>query len=201
MTVIEPGLYVDANATAQLAAYSSVSRKAIFLDRDGVINVDRAYVHSQKDTEWIDGIFEFCRSAADAGFLLIVVTNQAGIARGYYSEVEFLEYTRWVHGEFSRRGTPLLATYYCPHHPDAGNGVLRVVCGCRKPAPGMILSAAARFDVVLTQSVLIGNNLSDVEAGQAAGIRLCGLLDESSEEKAVSGVLRSRSLQAMRQLL
>ena len=120
-------------------------RRALFLDRDGVINVDRNYVHAANDTEWVDGIFELVRAAHSTGLLPVVVTNQAGIARGFYDEDTFLAYTRWVHGVFADRGAPLLATFYCPHHPTAGQGRYLRACACRKPGTGMILAAAEAF--------------------------------------------------------
>lgn len=167
-----PGVFVDPGAASLLQAHPE-PRRALFLDRDGVINVDRAYVHRSEDTEWIPGIFEFCRTARDAGYLLIVVTNQAGIARGLYDEAQFRVYTRWMHGEFDQQGVPLLATWYCPHHPTAGIGLLRQLCDCRKPAPGMLLRAAQHHGVCLAESLLIGDKASDLEAGSAAGLTMC----------------------------
>jgi D-glycero-D-manno-heptose 1,7-bisphosphate phosphatase len=161
--------YLDSRADELLAA-APAPRKALFLDRDGVINVDHGYVHRPEDTEWVPGIFELCAQAQQAGYLLIVVTNQAGIARGYYSVDDFIAYTSWIHGEFLRRQTPLLATYYCPHHPVKGMGNYHVECHCRKPRPGMILAARERLALNLNHSLLIGDKASDVEAGRLAGI-------------------------------
>lgn len=163
-----PRMYADPVTVKMMKGQGH--RKAAFLDRDGVINVDYAYVYSKEKTDWIEGIFELCRFLRDAGYWLVVVTNQAGIARGYYTEAQFLEYTRWIHGEFERHGAPLLATYYCPHHPEASVEVLRMTCRCRKPAPGMIIEAARYFDLALEGSLLIGDKLSDIEAGAAAGV-------------------------------
>lgn len=152
-------------------------RKALFLDRDGVINVNHGYVHTPEQTDWVPGIFEFCRMAQDAGYLLVVVTNQAGIARGYYSEEQFLDYTRWVHEQFESRGVPLLATYYCPHHPDAGVEPWRLDCECRKPQPGMLLAAKARFGLSMQDSVLVGDQPSDLAAAAAAGVPRAIMVD------------------------
>ena len=145
-------------------------RKAIFLDRDGVINVNHGYVHSADQTEWVSGIFELCRAGVEAGYSPVVVTNQAGIARGYYTEEEFLEYTRWVHGQFESRGVQIAATYYCPHHPEFGIGEFKVVCGCRKPQPGMILAAARDLSIDLSTSILVGDMPTDLEAAASAGV-------------------------------
>ena len=118
--VIRPP-YLDPRADAVLAS-APTPRKALFLDRDGVINANHGYVHSAESTEWLPGIFELVAQAQLHGMVVIVVTNQAGIGRGYYSEDEFLAYTAWMHAQFAQRGTPLLATFWCPHHPDAGSG-------------------------------------------------------------------------------
>lgn len=161
--------YLDPRAEELLAAMPE-PRKALFLDRDGVINVDHGYVHRPEDTEWVPGIFELCAMAQRAGYLLVVVTNQAGIARGYYSVDDFIAFAAWMHDEFARRQIPLLATYYCPHHPVEGVGDYRVECLCRKPQPGMILAAKERFALKLNHSLLAGDKASDLEAGRAAGV-------------------------------
>ena len=149
---------------------AGMTRRALFLDRDGVINVDHGYVHRPEQTEWVPGIFDLGRRALGAGLELVVITNQAGIARGYYDEAQFHGYMDWVREKFREEGCPLLAVYFCPHHPKEGVGALRVDCDCRKPAPGMILSAARELDVDLSNSWLVGDKAGDVEAGLAAGI-------------------------------
>lgn len=160
-----PGVFIDPRAND-----AGSSGPVLFLDRDGVINVDHGYVSAPSATQWVDGIFDLCRGAIALGYRLIVVTNQAGIARGYYTEAQFLEYTHWVHAVFHERGADLLATVYCPHHPTAGLEGLRVICPCRKPAPGMLLEAKARFRIDMESSALIGDKLSDIQAGVAAGV-------------------------------
>ena len=148
-------------------------RKALFLDRDGVINVDAGYVHSAEQTQWIPGIFELCRAARDLGYALVVVTNQAGIARGYYDEAQFAAHSAWLLGQFALRGLKLAAIYHCPHHPTEGIGELRRECDCRKPRPGMILQAQRELDIDLSASALLGDKDSDLEAGRAAGVAHC----------------------------
>jgi D-glycero-D-manno-heptose 1,7-bisphosphate phosphatase len=155
-------------------------RRTLFLDRDGVINVDHGYVHRPEDTEWVPGIFDLCRVAVEAGALIVVATNQAGIARGYYSERQFRDYTRWVHDEFAARGITLHATCYCPHHPDAPDPGSRL-CNCRKPLPGMILEAARRYRIDLGASALLGDKPWDVQAGQTAGVGLNLRLDQDAD--------------------
>jgi D,D-heptose 1,7-bisphosphate phosphatase len=164
----KPGIYVPGGPRPTTAV---MARKALFLDRDGVINVNHGYVHTIEQTDWVPGIFELCATARDAGYALVVVTNQAGIARGYYSEAEFLDYTRWMHGKFAERGLEILATLYCPHHPTAGSDNLRVECGCRKPAPGLFLAAIEFLGVAPGESVMVGDKESDLLAATRAGIR------------------------------
>lgn len=160
-----PGMVLGLAATEK-----STPRRALFLDRDGVINVNHGYVHRPEQNEWVPGIFDLCAAARDVGYALIVVTNQAGIARGYYSESQFRTYTNWMHGEFNARGVPLLATYFCPHHPEAGLDSFKMICNCRKPRPGMLLAAAADWKVDLSRSCIIGDQLSDLQAGAAVQI-------------------------------
>ena len=146
-------------------------QRALFLDRDGVINVNHGYVHTPETTEWVPGVFDLAAAAHRAGYLLVVVTNQAGIARGYYTRAQFEDYARWVHAQLAAAGAPLAATYYCPHHP-AGIGVLGVECFCRKPKPGLLLRAAEDLDIDLCASLLLGDSPSDIEAADAAGVPL-----------------------------
>lgn len=150
-------------------------RPALFLDRDGVINVDRAYVHRAEDFEFIDGIFELCREARLRDYLIFVVTNQAGIARGYYSEVDFLRLTQWMCDQFVAAGALIDKVYYCPFHAEHGVGKYKVDSPLRKPAPGMILQAAREYKVDLSRSVLVGDMDTDIAAGVAAGVG-CNLL-------------------------
>ncbi|WP_445146025.1 D-glycero-alpha-D-manno-heptose-1,7-bisphosphate 7-phosphatase [Dyella sp. Tek66A03] len=177
-----PGVFVSESNKRQPHQSSG---RALFLDRDGVINVDHGYVYAADNTDWVPGIFDLCVMARDAGFGLIVVTNQSGIARGYYSEGEFLEYTRWVHAQFEERGVPLLATYYCPHHPEAGLGEWKKDCDCRKPKPGMILAAADDFDLRLGSCVLVGDKASDLQAADAAGIGASFMVDMAIEDMSL----------------
>ena len=152
-----------------------MSRAALFLDRDGVINIDHAYVIEKENFEFVEGIFELCRHAKQLGFLICVVTNQAGIGRGYYTEDEFLNLTEWMCGVFDKEGVPIDKVYYCPTHPEQGVGQYKVDSSFRKPRPGMILQAAQEFNIDLPRSILIGDKESDIQAGIAAGVG-CNLL-------------------------
>lgn len=148
----------------------SALRKALFLDRDGVINVEKNYVYLIEDFEFVDGIFDLCACAQSLGFKLIVITNQAGIGRGYYTESDFGQLTRWMLEQFTCREICIDRVYHCPFHPTAGIGAYRQESFDRKPNPGMIMKAQADFDLDLANSVLVGDKDSDIEAGRAAGI-------------------------------
>ena len=169
-----------------------MTRKALFLDRDGVINEDLGYVFRASDFCFIDGIFELCRAATQTGFDIIVITNQAGIARGYYSEAEFLELTNWMVAHFSAQGISIRKVFYCPYHPTAGIGPYLRDAECRKPKPGMILAAREEFGFDLKSSILIGDEFTDIEAGRRAGVGLNLLLSREH----VDGVASVSSLRA-----
>ena len=148
---------------------------ALFLDRDGVINVDRGYVYEKSEFEFIDGIFDLCRTATDLGYSIFVITNQSGIGRGYYAEEDFRSLTEWMLDVFANADIHVDKVYFCPFHPHSGLRRYRRDSPLRKPRPGMILQAAAEFDVDLPASVLVGDKESDVRAGVAAGVG-CNLL-------------------------
>lgn len=186
--------YLDPQADALLAG-APMPRKALLLDRDGVINLNHGYVHSPEQTDWLPGIFELVAQAHQQKMLVVVVTNQAGIGRGFYSEDEFLAYSAWMHVQFAQRGTPLLATYWCPHHPDAGSGNYKIDCGCRKPNPGMLQAAADRFELELQASWMIGDKPSDMAAATAAGVGHRHLLEHPEELAAITHALAMSTAQ------
>ena len=148
-------------------------RRALFLDKDGVINVDHGYVCAPEHTDFIGGIFELCRAANENGWLVIVVTNQAGIARGRYTVRQFLDYMDWMRGQFAFHAARLDAVYHCPHHPVHGLGEYLRDCECRKPKPGMLLAAQREWNIDMPNSLLVGDSDSDVAAGMAAGVGKC----------------------------
>lgn len=158
--------------------------RALFLDRDGVINRDDGYVYRKKDFHFIDGIFELTAAAVVRGFLPIIVTNQSGIGRGYYSERQFLQLMRWVRRRFHRHRAPIAGVYFCPFHPEHGIGRYRQESFLRKPRPGMLLRAAADFHIDLQRSLLVGDSPGDMEAGRAAGVgRLFYLCRDTTPSK------------------
>lgn len=144
--------------------------KALFLDRDGVINIDGGHVFEIEKFCFIDGIFELCKRAQDLGYLLIIITNQAGIAKGFYSEEQFLELTKWMENEFQKRGIKISKTFYCPFHSEAKIEKYRQDSFDRKPNPGMILKAIDEFNIDPKKSLMIGDKKSDIQAAEAAKI-------------------------------
>ncbi|MBV8938691.1 MAG: HAD family hydrolase [Alphaproteobacteria bacterium] len=144
--------------------------KALFLDRDGVINLDTGYPSAREEIVFLEHIFSLCRAAKEQGYLLLVVTNQAGIARGYYTEEDFEALMQWMQEQFTAQGCALDGWYYCPHHPEFGVGEYRTACECRKPKPGMLLTAAKEWDIDMRRSILIGDKASDINAANAAGV-------------------------------
>ena len=147
-----------------------MNQRALFLDRDGVINVNHGYVHLCENFEFIDGIFELARMACASGYRLVVITNQAGIGRGYYSEQQFHQLTKWMCNEFLSAGAPIKKVYFSPFHPTEGLGKYKKDDISRKPRPGMILLAQQELDLDLEKSILIGDKASDIQAGNAAGV-------------------------------
>lgn len=151
---------------------SSCMNKALFLDRDGVINIDKGYVYRKDDFEFIDGIFDLVKEANKKNYKVIVITNQAGIGRGFYSEKEFLEITKYMINVFKSKNALIDKVYYSPFHPTHGVGKYRKNHMSRKPNPGMIIEASEDLNLNLQNSVLVGDNITDIQAGQAAGINM-----------------------------
>ncbi len=145
-------------------------RKALFLDRDGIINVDHGYVYKKEDFEFVDGIFDLCNLAIEKGYLIFVITNQSGIARGKYSISQFKELSDWMKSQFKSNGIHIEKVYFCPHHPTKGKEEFLKACSCRKPEPGMIFQASTEYKLDLKQSIFIGDKTSDMQAAEAAGI-------------------------------
>ena len=161
----------SASSSSGSSADPGRSRPALLLDRDGTLNVDRGWVHRPADFCWIEGAREATRWANDRGILVFVITNQAGIARGYYSEEEFRGFTAWIDAQLAACGARVDATYYCPHHPTEGTGEYRRECNCRKPATGLIDRALDEWGFDPARSVMIGDAEHDMKAAAAAGIR------------------------------
>lgn len=156
---------------------------ALFLDRDGVINHDGAgYTHRIEDFAFRDGIFDLCGTAQARGMALVVVTNQAGIGRGYYTEADFQALTEWMLARFAERGIRFQGVEYCPDHPEHGTGPYRRESPRRKPGPGMILDACAAHRLDPARSVMVGDRASDMQAARAAGVATRILLAATQAE-------------------
>lgn len=162
---------------------STERRKPIaFLDRDGVINKDVGYLSSADRFEWIAGAPQAIRLLNDHDYRVVVVTNQSGIARGYYDESAFRRLMDWIAAALQPAGGHIDATYYCPHHPTKGVGSLLTDCDCRKPKPGLLLRALRDFPADPADCFLVGDKVSDLQAAAAAGVT--GYLFEDTDNLA-----------------
>lgn len=166
-------------------------RPAAFLDRDGVINEDRGYVHRAEDFQLLPGVVEALQLLA-RDHVLVVVTNQSGIARGYYTEAQHHALSDHLRGLLKPADVEIAAVYHCPHHPEAALAQWRRECDCRKPGPGMLLRAAEELGLDLSASLLAGDRGSDIAAGRAAGVGRCFLIaPQTTADEAADGVFPS----------
>lgn len=160
--------------------------KALFLDRDGVVNVEKNYLHKIEDFELMEGILDVCRVYQERGYLIIIVTNQSGISRGYYSEEDFALLSRWMIDYFKEMGITITHIYHCPHHESIDG-----TCECRKPSPGMFLSAQKEYDFDMAASVMIGDNERDIEASLKAGVGHNILLSSEAKRSQADRIIHS----------
>lgn len=145
-------------------------KKAVFIDRDGTINEEVGYLGEVERLVLIPGAIDAVRSLNEAGYEVVVITNQAGVARGYFDEDAVRQIHRHLFRLFADGGARITAIYYCPHHPDfPGDGSPE--CNCRKPAPGMLERAAADFDLDLSMSVMVGDTVKDMHVGKSVGCK------------------------------
>ncbi len=148
-----------------------MGEKAVFFDRDGVLNRDIAYLHRAEDLEWIPGAKKLVAALCQEGVRLFVVTNQSGVARGYFPEEDVRRLHDFMNAELKKSGGAITEFFYCPHLPGAAVSVYDKDCDCRKPKPGMILRAMEKYDLAPEDCVLIGDSPRDIEAAEAAGVR------------------------------
>lgn len=156
-------------------------KKAVFFDRDGTINVEKNYLYKPEDFEFILGVPELIKSYNDRNYLVIVVTNQAGIARGYYTEEDMHHLHRYINEQLKSYGAHIDAFYFCPHHPTYGIGKYKMDCNCRKPKTGMLEQAIKDFDIDQKRSIMIGDKPWDIEAGKKLGMD-CFYIEEILNE-------------------
>lgn len=149
---------------------AGIFRSAAFLDRDGVLNVDTGYVHDPQTATLVPGAIEAARRLKSAGYLLVVVSNQSGVARGYFDEQTVQDFNTWLNGHFEEGNAGIDAFYYCPYHPEQGSRKYRVDSELRKPKPGMLFQARDDLGIDFSSSFLIGDRESDMEAAKAASI-------------------------------
>lgn len=160
---------------------SNLNKRIIFLDRDGVINHDYGYVSQIEKFEFIDGVFDACRYFTDLGYEIIIITNQSGIGRGYFSINDFQELTNWMINEFKKNNVNILKVYHCPHAPDEN-------CDCRKPKIGMIQQSLNDFNIDLQNSWLIGDKKSDIETAINANILNKILISQDKNNSEFSNI-------------
>lgn len=160
--------------------------KALFLDRDGVVNVEKNYLYKIDDFELMDGILDVCRFYENQGYIIIIVTNQSGISRGFYTENDFKHLSEWMIEYFKSLGVTIAHIYHCPHHETIDGA-----CDCRKPEPGMFLEAQRDFDIDMKNSVMIGDNERDIQAAMRAGVTTNILLSAEAIESNANKIVRS----------
>lgn len=171
-----------------------MTNKCVFLDRDGTINVEKHYIYRIEDFEFLPGTIDALRTLQDANYKLIIITNQSGIARGYYTEKDFQMLNEWMLSELAKRGVNIDKVYYCPHHPDAKDERYRISCKCRKPKTGLFLRAAEDYDLDLNGCFAIGDKIRDLSICEETDVR--GYLIGENEDaviiqRAKAGILRN----------
>lgn len=163
--------------------------KALFLDRDGVVNIEKDYLYKIEDFEFIDGILEVCKHFLTLGYKIIVITNQSGIARGYYTNEEYEKLTAWMVNEFNKHNIEITKVYHCPHHPE-----LNGECECRKPKSGLFLKAKDEFNIDMQNSIVIGDNKRDIEAAINVGIKEAYLLSSTQKHKNAKNITHLKEI-------
>lgn len=160
--------------------------KAIFLDRDGTINIDKGYLYKKEDFEFEKGSIEALKRFMKLNFILIIVTNQSGVGRGYYREKDIEILNEYLIDYLSKKGIEIKKIYYCPHHPEEGVGKYKKDCEFRKPNPGMLLKGIREFDIDISKSYMVGDKISDVMAGLKSGLKSVLLTNKKKIKKEIA---------------
>ena len=171
--------------------------KAVFFDRDGTLNEEVHFLHRIEDFTWTEGAIEAVKFCNDHNYLAIVITNQSGVARGYYPEADIMKLHQWMNEQLREHGAHLDAIYYCPHLAEGKIRKYAIQCDCRKPRPGMLLRAQKDFDVDMSKSYLIGAGDRDIQCAQAAGA--CGIRYTGGSLYAtlLKGIQRDNRIEAL----
>lgn len=158
-------------------------RPAVFLDRDGTINVDKGYLYRREDFEYLEGAVNGLKRLQEWGYLLVIITNQSGVARGYYQEEDFCKLTDWMLADLQLKGVYIDRVYYCPHHPDGIVKEYAIICDCRKPGTGLFYRAAGELGIDFRRSIAIGDKERDLSICNETGVTGILLSDRSTEKK------------------
>ncbi|MDX8335823.1 D-glycero-beta-D-manno-heptose 1,7-bisphosphate 7-phosphatase [Candidatus Cetobacterium colombiensis] len=161
-------------------------KKVVFLDRDGTINIEKSYLHKWEDFEFEKNAIEGLKELKDLGYEFIVVTNQSGIGRGYYTEEDLETLNDRMVTELKKFGIEILECFYCPHHPEKGEGKYKIECDCRKPNPGMLLEGIKKYNVDVNNSFMIGDKKGDLKAGEKASLKSILVLTGYGEKTAAN---------------
>ena len=167
--------------------------RAVFLDRDGTINKDKDYLYRVGDCEYIEGAVDALRFLTEQGYRLIIITNQSGIARGYYTERDYLLFMDWMIADLEKQGVHISGHYWCPHLPGAGIKKYDVVCDCRKPKTGLFYKAVSEHEIDLNNSFAIGDRFRDLEICMNTGVKGIILGNREKDERAGFSYYRCRN--------
>lgn len=155
--------------------------KVAFVDRDGVVNKEVNYLSRIADFKYTENCIEALKSLSSLGYRIIIVTNQAGIARGYFHEQDYFILTNWYLNDLKYQGVDILDVFHCPHHTEGVHALYSITCNCRKPKPGLLTKAISKYDIDLENSIMVGDKVSDIEAGLAAGVKHVYLVESGHE--------------------
>lgn len=170
--------------------------KVLFLDRDGVINHDHGYVYLWENFELIEGTLKALQNATTKNYKIIIITNQSGIARGFYTEDQFKNLMTNLYKYLQMHSIEILDYFYCPHHPDASLIKYKMKCNCRKPKPGLFLQAIDKYNICLKESVMVGDKITDLEAARKAGIKNLFLVGSDIKDNKIDSFNKYKNLKA-----